>query len=176
MDVPPIILQTLSPAVGCLTEGPAPMGPSPSVNIPQHIRLMIESLQCPKHHKHPMLLLDGEEEITVQCCCPDFKKQCLYLMSKFMVVRQRNRMQWLKEKGWKGKGEKFLPVQSFTPACRQAGFAFYKIKNGTKQTRSLRGASRQARRGDEANSSHAQLRGCFAAQAFPQSARNDIVC
>ena len=69
-------------------------GPRLSVNIPQHIRVMIESLQCPKHHKHPMLVIEGDgEEIKINCCCAEFKKQCLYLVSKFMVVRQKHKME-----------------------------------------------------------------------------------
>ncbi|HWD88352.1 MAG TPA: hypothetical protein VG367_09515 [Mucilaginibacter sp.] len=45
----------------------------------------IRSLKCPKHHEQPKVTLTENQELRLETCCPDFKKQCLYLVKKLAV-------------------------------------------------------------------------------------------
>lgn len=56
------------------------------MKIPQNIKEMVESLRCPKHHKTPQIMIDNEDHLKIECCCADFKKQCLYLIGKMMLI------------------------------------------------------------------------------------------
>ncbi|MDB4901270.1 MAG: hypothetical protein JWQ63_551 [Mucilaginibacter sp.] len=51
------------------------------MNLTPELKSVIESLSCPKHNQHPEVIFD-EEKIKLECCCPEFKVQCFYLIKK----------------------------------------------------------------------------------------------
>lgn len=51
------------------------------MDLTPELKTVIESLSCPKHREHPVVTFD-EEKIKLECCCPDFKVQCFYLIKK----------------------------------------------------------------------------------------------
>ena len=56
------------------------------MEIPGEIASIIESLTCPVYKKHPKITYDENGEFHIECCCPQFKKQCLYLIKKLMML------------------------------------------------------------------------------------------
>jgi len=44
----------------------------------------IETLECPEHKQHPVIILDDDNDIKIVCCCPDFKVRCFQILKKLM--------------------------------------------------------------------------------------------
>jgi len=56
------------------------------MEVSNDIIAIIESLTCPVNKKKPKISFDENGEFHIECCCPQFRKQCLYLIKKLMVL------------------------------------------------------------------------------------------
>ena len=56
------------------------------MELTSELKGVIESLACPEHNKHPVVVID-REKITLKCCCPKCKAQCHYLIKKMSNLR-----------------------------------------------------------------------------------------
>jgi hypothetical protein len=45
------------------------------------VKTFIESIYCAHHKEHPQVSVNNEGEISVECCCMQFQKQCNYLVN-----------------------------------------------------------------------------------------------
>jgi|GEM_PF-1722786 len=54
------------------------------------VKSFIESIYCTTHKQHPRVSVDSEDHVYVECCCPQFHKQCNYLV-KMMSRPEINR-------------------------------------------------------------------------------------
>ena len=54
--------------------------PFSRMKISTDITSIIESLTCPIYKKQPKISYDEHGDFHIECCCPQFKKQCLYLI------------------------------------------------------------------------------------------------
>jgi hypothetical protein len=61
------------------------------MEIPRDIASIIESLTCPVYKKHPKIIYDKNGEFHIECCCPQFKKQCLYLIKKLLMLSAKEK-------------------------------------------------------------------------------------
>jgi len=47
---------------------------------------VIESLVCPEHNTHPVMMI-GDQKTTLECCCPKCQAQCHYLINKMSTSK-----------------------------------------------------------------------------------------
>jgi hypothetical protein len=43
---------------------------------------VLGSIECPEHRQKPEIIKDESHELLFECCCPEFKKECVYLVNK----------------------------------------------------------------------------------------------
>jgi len=44
------------------------------------------TIECPIHSQKPEIIKDDDGELVVSTCCPKFKKECLFLISKIVAL------------------------------------------------------------------------------------------
>ena len=47
---------------------------------------VLDSIECPEHHKKPVFIRDNDNELQLSCCCYKFKRQCVYLVNKIAML------------------------------------------------------------------------------------------
>jgi len=59
---------------------------------------MLESIICPIYKQHPKIIINDDNSIEMECCCDEFKEQCMHLLSKFLGERtiQEAVIEWRK--------------------------------------------------------------------------------
>jgi hypothetical protein len=61
------------------------------MEIPKDIVAIIESLSCPVYKQHPKISYDENGDFHIECCCQQFKKQCMYLIKKLLMITSKGR-------------------------------------------------------------------------------------
>lgn len=46
---------------------------------------LLESIECPEHHKRPEVINEGDG-IKITCCCPKFYNECIFLIHKISLL------------------------------------------------------------------------------------------
>lgn len=55
--------------------------------ISSSTKTIIESLECPKHKKHPEVSMDEKGQVNIVCCCHEFQSVCLYIVNKDFKIK-----------------------------------------------------------------------------------------
>ena len=47
---------------------------------------LLGTLECPVHHQKPEIVEGDNGELQINCCCPKFKKECLFIVNKIVTL------------------------------------------------------------------------------------------
>jgi len=57
------------------------------MEISANLKSMMEYAACTVHHRHPILTTSKDKKVKIECCCVDFKIECLQLCKKLIERR-----------------------------------------------------------------------------------------
>ena len=53
------------------------------------VKELLDGIECPIHGKNPEISTNDQGELQLNCCCPKFKRECLFLIKKIESLTSR---------------------------------------------------------------------------------------
>jgi hypothetical protein len=54
-----------------------------------NFKSIMETVHCSVHQRSPKVTMDEYGRIALECCCIEFKIQCLYIIKKILADRMK---------------------------------------------------------------------------------------